>query len=180
MKNRIYRYGLILSLLFICSGFNTMKAITSPIETLKECVVKDLAEDLRKSMKIMLVLMALCVSFFTLLGNKIIESTRSKIVKNFKIPLNSQVALVVFLYLFSGYICFIISLCLPGSTLPFLILASSSIYPFFGEYIPALKKDDASGRKIAMSKLKTLGLFSVVILAVFFVLTDSWIEKIVN
>lgn len=139
----------------------------------------DLANSLKDISWFSMIFTAIAISLVTLFGNQISEWLRGKIVRHFKIPITNQITLGIFAYALLILFSFILSYYL-GAFLPVLILASATIYPFFLEYIPSLRQNDLPGRKIAMSKLKTLWLFTCVILALFIILSEPFIRTYVK
>ena len=110
----------------------------------------------------------------TLFGAKAADCARRKLSRLFKLSKSMQVLLAKTGYagLAMGMLIASYWLCGARMTLPVAVLLMGSAMPF-AQYIEALRIDDKATRKLSLTKIKTLFFYSLTIILLLQILSDT-------
>ena len=149
------------------AGFNS---VVGPISDLQKRITGKMSREFLP--------LSIAVIFFTLWGPLLFERIRAKVKAMSVLKIVSRHEIPLF---FAGY-AFIVVLIVAytlskhystTSNIPVFLLLGASFYPFCGEFIGGITRNDPGKRKTGLAKVKTLVFFALVILVMYYMTSDG-------
>ena len=114
------------------------------------------------------VLAALISGVLILFGPALLEASRREFTKRLSLPPEAWIRIVEFVY--TAALVSALWFCFFKSSKPLVavagILMAFTVWPFWFEYVPAVKKADTAAQKLASGKLKSLFILTLVLVLI--------------
>lgn len=140
--------------------------------------ISDLQKKITHKMSREFIPLSVAVIFFTLWGPLVFEKIRTKVKAMPVLKIVSRHEIPLFFAAYAFIIVLIVAYTLSkhyslSSNIPVFLLLGASFYPFCGEFIAGITKNDPGKRKIGLAKVKTLIFFALVFLVMYYMTSDG-------